>query len=184
MPRHIEECQRNSAFSLNEHIGPHPIRGTLPPGHEINNFGRCFFAHHYYIFSLSAFFPGVKRKIFKRNNAFSLYDHVGSHPIKGTPAPRGDEIYNFGRCFLAHRYYIFSLFAFFPGVKKKILKRNNAFSLYDLVGSHPVRGTPAPRGHEIYNFCRGFHVHYNYIFSLSALCSWVEKKIYEEFHHF
>ena len=62
------------------------------------------------------------------------------------------------------------------GVEKKILKKNNAFSLYDLYG-HALAQEPLPRGHEIYNFGRPFLCHYNYILSLSDLCLGVEKKI-------
>ena len=47
-----------------------------------------------------------------------------------TPAPRGHEIFNFGRLFLGHHYYciyILSLSDLCTGGKKKIFKRNNAF---------------------------------------------------------
>ena len=37
------------------------------------------------------------------------------------PAPRGNEIYNFGRSFLCHLYYIFSLSDIYSGVEKMIL---------------------------------------------------------------
>ena len=38
------------------------------------------------------------------------------------PYPGGHEIYNFGRPFLGHYYYILSLSKSFPGVEKKIFK--------------------------------------------------------------
>ena len=37
--------------------------------------------------------------------------------------------------------------------------------------------TPAPRGHEIYNFGRPYLGHHYYMLSLSEPCLWVEKKI-------
>ena len=48
----------------------------------------------------------------------------------------------------------------------------------------PHHRNPCPRGHEIYNFDRGFLAHYYYIFSLSARCTGVEKKIFKEIHQF
>ena len=43
-----------------------------PRGHEIYNFCGPFLGHYNYILSLSDILMGVN-KIFKRNNAFSLY---------------------------------------------------------------------------------------------------------------
>ena len=71
-----------------------------------------------------------------------------------------------------------------PGrIEKKIFKRNNAFSLYDLYG-HALAQEPCPRGHEIYNFGGPFRGHHYYILGLSNLCLGVEKKIFKEIMHF
>ena len=39
-------------------------KNPCPRGHEIYNFGRPFFGHHYYILSLSEQIPEVEKKIF------------------------------------------------------------------------------------------------------------------------
>ena len=89
-------------------------------GHEIYNFGRPFLGHHYYILGLSDLCLGEEKKIYKKNNAFSLYD-IWPHPSTRTLA-RGREIYNFGRPFLDHNYYILGLSDLCLGVEKKIVK--------------------------------------------------------------
>ena len=43
-------------------------------------------------------------------------------PLLKNPYPGGHEIYNFGRPFLGHHYYIFNLSDLCLGVKKKIFK--------------------------------------------------------------
>ena len=43
--------------------------------------------------------------IFLSINAFSLYDLYG-HALSQEPSPAGHEIYNLGRPFLGHHYYI------------------------------------------------------------------------------
>ena len=43
-------------------------------------------------------------------------------PLHKNPCPRGHEIYNFGRTFLGHPYYILCLSELCLGVQKKILK--------------------------------------------------------------
>ena len=62
-------------------------------------------------------------------------------PQHKNPCPRSNEIYNFGRPFIGHHYNILGLSDLCLGVKKKIFKEKNAFSLYDL---HPGTRTPAP----------------------------------------
>ena len=65
------------------------LKEPLPRGcHKIYNFVRPFLGHHYYILSLSDLCIGGKKKIFKRNNAFALYDLPGiwPHPCARTPA--------------------------------------------------------------------------------------------------
>ena len=65
-------------------------------------------------------------------------------PLRKNPCPGGHEIYNFGRPFLGHHYYILNLSDICIGGKKKILRRNNAFSQYDLYGHTPAQ-EPLPR---------------------------------------
>ena len=60
------------------------------------------------------------------------------------PCPRGHDIYNFGIPYLGHYYYILGLSDLCLGVKK-IFKRNNAFSIYDLNG-HTLAQDPLLRG--------------------------------------
>ena len=64
---------------------------------------------------------GSREEDFKRNNAFSLYDLYG-HTLAQEPKPRGHGIYNFGRPFVRHYYYILSLSNLCMAAEKKILK--------------------------------------------------------------
>ena len=61
--------------------------------------------------------PRIREEDFKRNNAFTLYDLYG-HAI----AHGGHEIYNSGRPFLGHHYFIISLTELCLGVENKILR--------------------------------------------------------------
>ena len=54
-------------------------------------------------------------------------------PHHNNLCPRGQGIYNFGRPFLGHHYYIISFSDLYLGVEK-ISKQNYAFLLYDLYG--------------------------------------------------
>ena len=85
---------------------------------------------------------GSKEEDFLNNNAFSLYDLYG-HTLAQDPCPDGHEIYNLVRPLLGHHYYILSLSDLCMGGKKKIFKRHNAFSLYDLYG-HTLAQEPLP----------------------------------------
>ena len=60
--------------------------------------------------------------------------------------------------------------------KEEDFKRNNALTLYDLYGNNLAQ-EPCPGGDEIYNFCRPFLGHYNYLLSLSESCFIVEKNM-------
>ena len=64
--------------------------------------------------------PGSKED-FLRNNAFSLYYFYG-HTLAQEPLPRGHEVYNLGKPFLSHLYFILSLSDLCLGVKKTIFK--------------------------------------------------------------
>ena len=57
------------------------------------------------------------------------FHNLYGHTLAQEPLLRGHEIYNFGRPFLAHHYYILVLSDLCPGVEKKIFKEidsNNA----------------------------------------------------------
>ena len=83
--REIIHCLfQNYAFSLYNHIWPHPITATPAPGVMKDT----ILAHQYYIFSLSASCTGVKKKIFKEIMHFhymTIYDHTQSQE----PLPQG-----------------------------------------------------------------------------------------------
>ena len=68
-------------------------------------------------------------------------------PHHRNPCPRGYEIYNFDRGFLAYHYYIFSLSARCTGVKKKSFKGIQQYYTF-----YPKITSPLGGGHEIYNF--------------------------------
>ena len=74
-----------------------------------------FLLWHYHILSLSDLCQGVKKRIFQRNNAFSL--------IWPRPSTRAPKIYNFGRPFLGHHYSILILPDLCPGVETYFLKK-------------------------------------------------------------
>ena len=57
-----------------------------PKGHESYNFGRPFLGHHFYTLSLSDLCLGALKKIFKQNNAFSLYG-LYDHALAQEPLP-------------------------------------------------------------------------------------------------
>ena len=51
-------------------------------------------------------------------------------PQHKNPCPGGHEIYNFGRPFLGHHYYILGLSYLCLGVEKKIFKNYSNFTLF------------------------------------------------------
>ena len=61
-----------------------------------------------------------------------------------TPSPRGHKIYNFGRPFLGHHYYILNLSDLCLGVEKLIFI-GKCISKHDLYG-HALAQEPLPRG--------------------------------------
>ena len=63
-------------------------KNTCPGGLEHYNFSRLFLGHHYCTLSLSDLLLGVEKKIFRRINAFSLYELYGYAPVR-EPLPRG-----------------------------------------------------------------------------------------------
>ena len=79
--------------------------------------------------------------------------------------PRGHEIYNFGRPFLDHHYYLLSLSDPCPGVEKKIFKEILYFHyLTCILVATTWYKNPCPRGHDIYKFGWPFYGHHYYIF--------------------
>ena len=75
----------------------------------------------------------------------------------------GIEIYKFARSFHAHLFVHFQFVCYMHRSKEEEFLRNNAFSLYHHIWLHSTHHKkPCPRGHEIYNFVRGFHAHHYY----------------------
>ena len=99
------------------------------------NFGRPFLGHYYFILSLSDPCPGVKKKIlkgimhfhymhtntvilvqcmgvnkkiFKEIMYFHYMTYMAKPILRKKTCPGGHEIYNLGRPFLGHHYYILS----------------------------------------------------------------------------
>ena len=71
------------------------------------------------------------------------------------PCPEGHEINNFGRPFLGHHQFIFSLSDLFPGNIFSDIKKNDVFSLYDIY-KHALPQESLSPGYEIYNFGKPF----------------------------
>ena len=94
-------------------------KNPCPGGHEIYNFGRPFFCHHYNTLSLSDLCLGVKEKIFKEIMHFHYMTYMAT-PMYKNPCPGGHEIYNFGRSFLGYHNYALGLYGPCSGVEKKI----------------------------------------------------------------
>ena len=90
-------------------------------------------------------------------------------PYNKNHCPRGHEIYNFGRPFLGHYYYIFGLSDLCLGVEKKIFKEIMHF-YYMTYMATPWHKNPCPWGHEIYNSGSPFFCHHYYTLSLSKPC--------------
>ena len=65
-------------------------------------------------------------------------------PEHKNPYPGGHEIYNFGRPFLGHHYYILGLSDLCLGVEKKIFKEIMHF--YSMTYGHTLAQEPLPRG--------------------------------------
>ena len=61
------------------------------------------------------------------------------------------EIYNFGRSFLGHHYYILGLSDLCLEVEKKIFKEIMHFHFMTYMATS-LHNNLCPRGHEIYNF--------------------------------
>ena len=82
-------------------------------------------------------------------------------PQHKNSCPVGHEIYNFGRRFLGHHCYTFSLSDQCLDVEKKVFIRNKAFSPHSLYVRILVQEY-LNGGHEIYNFGRPFLGHHYY----------------------
>ena len=139
-------------------------KNPCPGNHEIYNFGRLFFGHHYNTFTLSGLCPSGEKKTLKRNNSFHYMNCLATTQHKN-PCFWGHAIYNFGRSFLGHHIYILTFSVLCLGVKK-ILKEIMYFHYINYMVT-PQHKNPYSRCHEIYNFVRPFLNHYNYALSLS-----------------
>ena len=66
--------------------------------------------------------PGNIEEKFKEIMHFHYMTYMAATPEHKNPCPRAHEMYNFGRVFLVHHYYILGLFHLCLGVEKKIFK--------------------------------------------------------------
>ena len=122
-----EDFKRNNVFPLYDHA---LAQEPLPPG----SWKLQFLGHHYYTLSLSDLCLGVEKKIFKEIMHFYYMTYMAI-PQHKNHCPGGHEIYNFGRPFLGHHYYIFSLSDLCLGLEKKIFLRNTSI-LHILLQKH------------------------------------------------
>ena len=118
-------------------------KNPCPVGHEIYNFDRPFFGHHYYryILSLSDLCMGIEQKIFKEvpvihfHYITCMYTAMPQHK---NPCIGGHIIYNFGRPFLGHHFYTgtFKLTEPCPRVEEKIFKEvHQLYTFYPQITS-------------------------------------------------
>ena len=121
-----EYKEKNNAFYYTTYLATPQHKNPLPGGHEIYNFGTPFLGHPYYIHSLSDLCIGVEKKIFKEIMFFHYMTYMAT-PQGNNPCPGGHEIYNCGRPYLGHHYYILSLSDLCLGVEKKIFKEIHQF---------------------------------------------------------
>ena len=102
-----------------------------------------------YIFSLSDQCLGEQRKRYFKEIMHFHYMTYMATPQHKNPDPGGHEIYNFGRPFLGHHYYILGLSDLCLGVEKKIVKEIMQIQ-YMTPMAMPQHKNPSPRCHEIY----------------------------------
>ena len=89
--------------------------------YEIYNFGRLsVIITIYLVYLISAW--ESREKDFEKKIMHVHYMTYMATPEHKNPYPRGHEIYNFGRPFLGHHYYILSLFALCLRVERRFLK--------------------------------------------------------------
>ena len=123
----MPQCRQEEKKYCIYTIWPCPNARTLAPRvMNIYNFGRLFLGYHYYTLSLSDLCLGVEKKILKKIINFHYMTYLAT-PQHKKPCPGGHGIYNFGRPFLAHFYYILSLSEPCPGVEKKIFEEIQLF---------------------------------------------------------
>ena len=105
----------------------------------------------YNILSLSDLCLGIEKKIFKEIMQFHNMTYMAM-PQPKNPCSKSHQIYNFGKPFLGHHYYILSFKSdLCLGVEKKIFKEIMHF-YYMTNMAMPLHKNPYPGGHEIYNF--------------------------------
>ena len=110
--------------------------------YEIYNLGNLFLGHHYYILGLSNLWMGVEKKILKEIMHFHHTTYMAT-PLHKNPCPGGHEIYNFGRPFLVHHYYIIGLSDLYLS-EEKIFKEIMHFQIW-LIWPRPSTRTPDQR---------------------------------------
>ena len=157
-------------------------------GHEINNSGRPFLGHHYWIHILSDLCQGVQKKIFKEKCKFYIFNSKTISPLGGWPwvGGRSQNLQFFisfpYRCYIPNLVKIDSVF-----LGKKMLTDDaqcqpipkghlsNSDDLKRRLLNNKCIKTiwpfwPCPKGHVIYNFGRGLSGLHYYAFSLSSTC--------------
>ena len=89
--------------------------------HWIYNFERRFLRHHYYVPTGTEFVWLMPQSRREEILHFHYMTYMTMAQYKNS-CPKGHKIYNFGRPFLGHHYYILSLSDLCMGADKKIFK--------------------------------------------------------------
>ena len=106
-----------------------------PGGHEIYNFGTLFLGHHNYKLRLPVLCLGVEWRILKEIMHVHYIYVTWSRSCTRIPVPDVMKFTIPADPSLVIINHTLSLSDLCLGVKKKIFKRNNAFSLNDLYGT-------------------------------------------------
>ena len=124
---------------------------------------------------------GVEKTIFKEIMQFHKLFYMIT-PLHKNPCPRGHDIYNFGRPFLGHHYYIHGLSDLCLGVDKQIFKEIMHFHYMTYV--HAPAQEPLPQGSWNLQFGWPYLGYHFYILGLFYICLGEDKKIFKEIMHF
>ena len=100
----------DNAFSVYDWYCHAIAHKPLFGGHDIYNFARPIFGHYCILLTSSLFYLclWIDKKIFKEMMHFHYMTYMAT-PYHKNICPGGHEMYNFGRPFLGHHYYIISL---------------------------------------------------------------------------
>ena len=111
--------------------------------HWIYNFDRRFLRHHYYVPTGTEFVWLMPQSRREEILHFHYMTYMTMPQCKNS-CPKGHKIYNFGRPFLGHHYYILSLSDLCLGADKKIFKEIMHF--HYVIYDHTPAQEPLPRG--------------------------------------